>query len=210
MADKKQTMTFTDFLRVRFKKLLDPIGAFLNKLGLTPNMITIFGLLGNIVAAFLIAKGYIFWGGVFILLTAPMDAIDGTMARLRGKVTKYGAFLDSVSDRYSELMVYGGLLYYFLNLDQTLACLLVFFSAVGSVMVSYTRARAEAVQYQAKIGIMTRIERYLVLVPMLLINRPIYAVWILAVFTNITAIQRVLSVRQQAIEADDIIRMKKS
>jgi CDP-diacylglycerol--glycerol-3-phosphate 3-phosphatidyltransferase len=203
-------MTLTDFLRVRFKGILDPIGKFLNGLGLTPNTMTVIGLLGNIVAAGFLAKGFIVIGGLIILLTAPIDAIDGTMARLRGQVSRYGAFLDSVVDRYSELVVFAGLLYYFLQQQNLLACLLTFFAAAGSIMVSYTRARAEALSYNAKIGLMTRIERYLILVPMLLLNRPMIALWVLAILANFTAIQRVWAVRKQAYEANDVVRLEKN
>lgn len=204
-TEQKKASTFTDFLRAKFKNILDPIGRFLNNLGLTPNMMTIIGLMGNIIAAIFIARGSIVLGGFLVLLTAPIDAIDGTMARLRGRVTRFGAFLDSVSDRFAELFVFGGLLYYYIGQQNTIASMLAFIAAAGSVMVSYTRARAEAVNYNAKIGLMTRIERYIILVPMLLINRPIYALWILAIFANFTAIQRIWAVRKQAVEADDIV-----
>jgi hypothetical protein len=76
--NQKQPATFTDILRVRFKNVLDPIGAFLNKIGVTPNMITMLGLTGNVLAAFLIARGQIVWGGVVVLLMGPLDAVDGT------------------------------------------------------------------------------------------------------------------------------------
>ncbi|NTW44626.1 MAG: hypothetical protein HGB14_09395, partial [Anaerolineaceae bacterium] len=80
---EKKNMSFSDFMRVRFKGLLDPIAGFLNKIGLKPNMVTIFGLIGNIVAAYLLAIGEITWGGIVVLVFAPIDALDGTMARLR-------------------------------------------------------------------------------------------------------------------------------
>lgn len=208
-AEHKRVVTLTDILRTRFKGILDPIGKFLNDLGLTPNAMTVIGLVGNIIAAVLLAKGFIVIGGVVILFTAPIDAIDGTMARLRGQVSRYGAFLDSVIDRYSELVVFAGLLYYFLQQQNFLASLLAFLAAAGSIMVSYTRARAEALNYDAKIGLMTRIERYLILVPMLLLNRPLYALWVLAILANFTAIQRVLSVRKQAYAANDVVRLEK-
>ncbi len=208
-AQQKQAITLTDFLRARFKGILDPIGKFLNGLGLTPNFMTVFGLIGNIVAALFLASGQIVIGGIIILFTAPIDAIDGTMARLRGQKSRYGAFLDSVADRYSEIVVFAGLLYYFLQQQNFLASLLTFFAAAGSIMVSYTRARAEALNYDAKVGLMTRIERYLILVPMLLLNRPIYALWILAIFANFTAWQRVWSVRKQAKHANDVVGLEK-
>jgi CDP-diacylglycerol--glycerol-3-phosphate 3-phosphatidyltransferase len=197
-AAHKDRMTFTDFLRARFKGILDPIGNFLNRLGLMPNTITVLGLIGNIAGAFLLATGHITWGGVVILVMGPIDALDGTMARLRGMPTHFGAFVDSVTDRYSELVIYLGLLVYFIRASDWMACLLVYLAAAGSVMVSYTKARAEALGFEAKIGLLTRVERYLVLAPLLVFNQPVYALWILAVLANLTAIQRIWHVRQQA------------
>jgi len=107
--------TFTDYLRLWFKWVLDPLGGFLNRLGLTPNMVTVLGLLGNTVGALYLARGEMLTGGIWIALMTPVDALDGTMARLRGESSDFGAFVDSVSDRYSELIIYGGLLYHFLE-----------------------------------------------------------------------------------------------
>ena len=92
--------TFTDYLRLWFKWVLDPLGSFFNRLGLTPNMMTMLGLLGNAVGAYFLARGQMFTGGLFVLLMTPIDALDGTMARLRGESSNFGAFVDSVSDRY--------------------------------------------------------------------------------------------------------------
>lgn len=202
---EKKHMSFTDFLRVRFKGLLDPIGRFLNRLGLKPNMVTILGLLGNVVGAYLLATGHIMWGGIVVTIIAPIDALDGTMARLRGETTRFGGFVDSVTDRYSELLIFGGLLIYFLNLDAVLPVVLTYLAAAGSLMVSYTRARAEGLNYEAKVGLLTRVERYLVLLPCLIFNIPLVALWILAVLTNLTAIQRIYAVRKQAYAINDVV-----
>lgn len=191
-------MSFTDILRVRFKGVLDPIAGFLNKLGLMPNTVTILGLLGNMIGAYLLATGQITWGGVIILLVGPIDALDGTMARLRGMSSKFGALVDSVTDRYSELVILLGLLVYFLRTGNALASLLVFLAAAGSVMVSYVKARAEGVGYECKVGLLTRVERYLVLAPLLVFNQPVIAMWILAILANFTAFQRIYHVRKQA------------
>lgn len=197
---KVEKISFTDRMRSLFKWLLDPIGAFLNGLGLTPNAMTMFGLLGNVVGAFFIASGNIFMGGLLVLVMWPIDALDGTMARLRGEPSDFGAFVDSVTDRYSELVIFGGLLYYFVSQGDLLASMLVFLSASGSVLVSYTRARAEALGYSAKIGALTRVERYLVLAPGLVFNIPLVSMWIIAILANFTALQRILYVRGQAHE----------
>ena len=194
----KKRVSFTDWLRRLFKWLLDPIGRFLNRIGLTPNAVTMLGLLGSVVAALFLAQGNILWGGITVLVMWPIDALDGTMARLRGEPTEFGGFVDSVTDRYSELVIFAGLLYYFLGLGNILAVMLVFFATAGSILVSYTRARAESLGFDAKIGILTRVERYLVLVVGLIFNRPILMIWVIAIFANITALQRIWYVRQQA------------
>lgn len=190
--------TFSDFLRRIFKNLLDNIGGFLNGLGIKPNMITILGLVGNVVAGVLIAFGHLLWGGLLAMVVGPLDALDGTMARLRGESGRYGAFVDSVTDRYSEIAIYGGLLIYFIQNGTWRESLLVFFATTGSILVSYVRARAEALGFSAKIGLLARAERYLVLIPGIILSYPIISLWILAVLTNFTAIQRFLYVRRQA------------
>ncbi|KUK69808.1 MAG: Putative phosphatidylinositol synthase [Anaerolineae bacterium 49_20] len=199
--DQQDPKTFTDFLRRLFKDVLDSIAAFLNKLGVKPNMVTAAGLIGNLIAAFFIAYGKLTWGGLIAMLVGPLDALDGTMARMRNESGRYGAFVDSVTDRYSEIALYGGLLVYFNKTGTWQDALLVFFAAVGSIMVSYTRARAEALNYSAKIGLLTRVERYIVLIPGIIFGFPRISLWILAILTHVTAIQRFLYVRKQAKES---------
>lgn len=194
MSPKK---TFTDYLRLWFKWVLDPLGGFFNRLGLTPNMMTMLGLFGNSIGAYYLARGDMLLGGILVLVMTPIDALDGTMARLRGESSDFGAFVDSVSDRYSELIIYGGLLYHFLDTGDTLGGLLVFTAAAGSVLVSYVKARAEGLGYGAKVGILTRVERYLVLAPSLVFNQLYIGLGIIAIFANITALQRIWYVRGQ-------------
>jgi len=184
-------------MRLRFKGILDPIGRLLNNLGLMPNTMTLLGLAGNTAGAILLARGEMFWGGILILLMGPVDALDGTMARLRGMASDFGAFVDSVTDRYSELVIFGGLLYYFANQGDTLAAILVFVAAAGSVLVSYVRSRGQSLGADTKVGILTRMERYLVLAPALLLNQPVWGLWVIAVLANITALQRIYDVRRQ-------------
>lgn len=190
--------TFSDFLRVAFKWVLDPVGGFLNRIGLTPNSVTILGVIGNVIAAYFVARGQIMIGGIIMLIAWPIDALDGTMARLRGEASDWGAFVDSVSDRYSELIILGALLYYFAMSNQHMAEVATFAAAAGSILVSYVKARAEAQSFSAKEGLLTRAERYLVLGPSLLFNIPIVGVWIIAVLANFTALQRIWVVRAQA------------
>jgi CDP-diacylglycerol--glycerol-3-phosphate 3-phosphatidyltransferase len=199
-AARKEMGTFTDLLRTRFKGVLEPIAAFLNRQGLQPNVATLLGLFGTTIGAFFLATGHITVGGLIILVAAPFDAIDGTMARLRGESSNFGAFVDSVTDRYAELVIFGGLLIYFLQGQNWLGAGLSYAAAAGSMLVSYVRARAQSLGYETKIGILTRVERFLILIPCLIFNLPMIAVGAIALFANITALQRILHVRSQAYE----------
>lgn len=189
--------TFTDRMRGWFRGVLDPIGGFLNRLGLKPNTMTLLGLIGNTLGAYFLAQGMMTLGGIIILLMGPVDALDGTMARLRGEPSDFGGFVDSVTDRYSELIIFGGLLIFFLREDQWIAAVLTYLAAAGSVLVSYTRARAQSLGYDTKVGILTRMERYLVLAPSLVINIPIVGIVIIAILANLTALQRIWDIRRQ-------------
>lgn len=193
-------LTFTDRLRAIFKNILDPIGTFLNRTGLTPNAITLLGLLGTTIGAYIIAQGKMTTGGIVLLLSVLVDALDGTMARLRGESSDFGAFVDSVSDRYAEFITFGGLLYYFLAQENYPGLVATFLATAGSVLVSYVKARAEGLGFTAKVGILTRVERYLVLIPLLIFNQPFIAVTLIAILGNITAFQRILHVRVQGHE----------
>jgi CDP-diacylglycerol--glycerol-3-phosphate 3-phosphatidyltransferase len=198
VTQKSRTKTFTDYMRVWFKDILDPIGAFFNRIGVTPNMMTMLGLVGNMIGAWFLSQGNMFMGGVFVLICTPFDALDGTMARLRGEANEFGAFVDSVTDRYSELFILGGLLYHFTTNNDHVSTIVVYAAAAGSVLVSYVKARADSLKFDANVGILTRMERYLVIAPLLLIGQPVIAVWIVAVLANITALQRFWKVRQQS------------
>lgn len=189
--------TFTDRLRIIFKSILDPIGAFLNRMGLTPNSITLLGLVGTSIGAYFISQGKMTTGAFVLLASVLVDAFDGTMARLRGDPNDFGGFVDSVSDRYAELITFAGLLYFFLSQENDLGVMLTFAAAAGSVLVSYVKARAEGLGFTAKVGILTRVERYIVLIPLLVFNQPFIAILVIALLGNITALQRILHVRVQ-------------
>lgn len=185
-------------LRKIVKTPLNAIAAFLLRIGLQPNHITLLGLFGSIAAAVLIAFGHLFWAGLLAALMAPLDAVDGAMARLNGNPTIFGSFFDSVIDRYDELFLLAGLTNHFIQQANTWGVMLTFGAAAGSVLVSYTRAKAEALGLNAKVGFMTRIERSIVLIIGLLVGKPLVSVGIIAILANITAIQRIASVWQQS------------
>ena len=196
----KPTSTFTDRLRIIFKGILDPIGSFLNRTGLTPNAVTLLGLAGTTIGAYIISQGKMTIGGIILLLSVLVDALDGTMARLRGESSDFGGFVDSVSDRYAEFITFGGLIYFFLSQENHAGVMVTFLATAGSVLVSYVKARAEGLGFTAKVGILTRVERNIVLIPLLIINQPFWAVALIALLGNITAFQRIAYVREQGHE----------
>lgn len=202
-ADKPnpKPLTATDWMRARFKGVVEPLADFFIRLGVTPNMMTLAGLGLNVAGAVLVAGGAMTAGGLFILIGGPFDGLDGAMARRLGQPTKFGAFVDSVTDRWSEMLIFMGLLFYYLSSNHPQALLyslLVFLATMGSVMVSYTKARAETLGFDCNVGVLTRMERYLVMAPALVLNLPWLALWIVAILANVTALQRVWHVRQQA------------
>ncbi|NMC16034.1 MAG: CDP-alcohol phosphatidyltransferase family protein [Chloroflexi bacterium] len=197
---KKDKKSLELLLRKTFSQVLDRIAGFLLGLGLKPNHITLAGLGGNIAAAALIGSGRLVWGGLTAALMGPLDAVDGAMARKLGTPTRFGGFLDSVIDRYDELLLLGGVLVYFTRGANTPGIYLTYAAAAGSVLVSYMRARAEALGFDGKVGLLSRVERYIILILGLLFNLTIYSVGIIAVLGNATAIQRFLYVKKQAGE----------
>lgn len=194
----KQPWSFEMYLRKVFKGIIDPIAGFLLRIGLTPNSITLLGLAFSIASAYFASRGNMLVAGLLLFVGAPLDAVDGTMARKQGEIKKSGAFFDSVIDRYSEMVVFLGLLIHFLREGNDLACILVFVAAAGSILVSYVRARAEGLGLNGKAGFFGRVERLIVLVAGLLFNIPVVALWIIAIGANLTAILRFWFVRRQA------------
>lgn len=168
------------------------VAAWLRWTGLTPNALTVIGLLLNCGVAAVLASGYLRWGGVLVLLAGLFDLLDGAMARITNQITSFGSFLDSTLDRYSEVVVYGGLLLYILSTaDSRIGAVLIYFTICGSILVSYARARAEALGYKLQVGLLARPERIVILSVGLILDRPLWALWFLAIFTNLTAAQRI-------------------
>jgi CDP-diacylglycerol--glycerol-3-phosphate 3-phosphatidyltransferase len=179
------------------KRLTDPLGLTLAKTGVTPNMITAVGLAGAIGAAVLVARGDLVAGGIVMLIAAGLDLFDGLVARASGKVTLFGGVFDSVADRLSEAAVLGGLVFYLSARGDREQVVLAFAAVVGSLLVSYVRARAEAAGVQLREGLFTRPERVLVLGVGLIFGWTRVALWILAVLANLTVLQRVATVWQK-------------
>lgn len=195
-VERPEPRTFTDQMRIVFKDLLDAVGKFLLKLGVHPNTMTYSGVLLCAVGAWRVAQGDLFWGGIMILSSGPFDALDGTLARLKGEPEEFGAFVDSVSDRYIELFIFAGLSWYFLETGNRLGVMLCFAGAAGTVLVSYVRARAQGLGIEAKVGWFTRVERFLILAPSIMFGFPLIGVALIAAGANLTALQRIVYVRR--------------
>lgn len=166
---------------------------------ITPNMLTLFGLVLNIAVAALLATGHLVAGGVMIIAAGLFDMLDGALAKITNRVSAFGAFLDSVVDRYSEAVVLLGLLLYYyqqLSIQRLTEVVLIYAILFGSVMISYTRARAEGLNIKNEVGLMARPERIILLAVGLLFNTVLLipVLWVLAVGTQITAIQRIMYV----------------
>jgi len=176
-----------------------PIIKGLSKSGIKPDALTFAGLAIDIGAAYVIASGHFFLGGVLILVSGLFDLLDGALARFSNQATKFGAILDSTVDRISEAVALCGLLIWYLYLPKgaTLAIVAIFAILVGSFLVSYIRARAEGLGLQCRVGLFTRAERVIVLAVGLLVNQVFIALWVLVVFVYITVAQRLLYLRKQ-------------
>lgn len=171
------------------------IGRFLGNMGLTPNMLTVIGLLLNIGVAAVIAFWDIRIGGILLLVASAFDMLDGAVARATGKTSKFGGFLDSTLDRYSESIVYLGVLVYIVDTsDAKMGSILTLLATTGALLISYSRARAEAAGYHASVGLVARPERVILLAICLILKEPMWALWALAILTHLTAFTRIAHV----------------
>lgn len=195
MPDKP---TLTDLLRTNTRWFIDPIVTFLARFHLSPDALTIAGMLSHFLFAWLIATGELRWAGVAVFFITPLDALDGALARKLGrKQGGFGAFLDSTLDRLAEIILFAGFLLYFDRQGNDLLVLATYVALTGSIMVSYVRARAESLGLSCKVGLFSRIERYGVIVLGLLLHLPEYSILILAVGVYVTTAQRIYHVWRQ-------------
>jgi len=187
----------TSFLRRISSGVVNTIARWLDRIGIHPNTLTLIGFMGHFAAAWLVAKGNLVWGAVVLIFFGLFDTLDGALARIQDNVTQFGAFLDSMCDRFSEAAIFLGIFYHFDSLDSSIGCLLTLLAMVGSILVSYSRARAEAVGVFPKLGVMTRVERYIVLALTLLLNRLLIGLAVIAIFGLFTIGQRIWFVYHQ-------------
>ena len=180
----------SELARKYSRKILEPIARFVSWTGISPNVITVIGFFLTVGVAIVIAAGYLRLGGILIMAAAAFDALDGTLARMTGRTSRFGAFLDSTLDRFSEAVIFLGLFVYFVGQGAQTELILIYATVVGSLMVSYARARAEGIGVTLKDGLLTRFERVGLLVIGMIFNQLLIVLWILAIFTNFTAVQR--------------------
>jgi CDP-diacylglycerol--glycerol-3-phosphate 3-phosphatidyltransferase len=192
-------MTFTDYLRIYTRFIIEPIVTFMARYRFSPDLLTVIGALSHILFAWLIATGQMRWAAVAMFFLTPLDALDGALARKLGrKQAGFGAFLDSTLDRIAEIILFGGFIIYYVNQSNTIFMAVAYLAITGSLMVSYARARAEALGYECKVGLLSRVERYAVMMFFLVLNLPHIALIILAPFTYFTLFQRMYHVWKQA------------
>lgn len=175
--------------------LLDAIVKAFAASRINPNFLTFTGFAINGLAAYLFAYGYFRWAAATIILAGLFDMTDGRVARLSNRVTPFGGFFDSVMDRYSDLVLLIGLLVYYGRINRSFYVVLVAVGMIGSVMVSYTRARAENLIPSCKVGFLERPERVVLIIIGALFDRMAPVLWLIAVLSNVTVIHRIMHTR---------------
>ncbi|MCB0129979.1 MAG: CDP-alcohol phosphatidyltransferase family protein [Caldilineaceae bacterium] len=196
----------SDIGRKLFATPLSRLVPWVQATGITPNGLTILGFVLTAIAAYLLATGRFFSGGIVLLVGAFFDMMDGHLARATNQASVFGAFLDSVLDRYSESVILIALTYYYAHAGRGLEVVLLAATMVGSLMVSYTRARAEALNIECKVGILQRPERVILLVVALITGWVTPVLWMLGILTNVTAVQRIVEVYQRTHQSDSSTR----
>jgi CDP-diacylglycerol---glycerol-3-phosphate 3-phosphatidyltransferase len=174
-----------------YSRLLHPLSLLLVKAGVSPNFLTLVGLLLSLAAGAAYAGGRLRLGGFLLLFSGCGDMLDGCLARCAGQSSRFGAFIDSVTDRYAEFFYFSGLLLWLVETGDRTHLLVLLAALMGSVMVSYTRARAESLIGSCEVGIMERPERMVVLIAGSLFGFVKPALWILAFGANLTALHRI-------------------
>ncbi len=196
-------MTFTRVIGVTFGWVINRIVDALALAKIHPNVLTFVGLLINIWASWLFADGKMFAAGLVVVGASVFDMVDGRVARATSQVTKFGGFFDSVLDRYSDLALYVGLLVYYASINRFPYIVLTAIVMTGSVMVSYTRSRAENSIPKCKVGFLERPERIVLIMIGALFNRMAPVLWVIAVLSNWTVVHRMIYTWQEASRLED-------
>jgi phosphatidylinositol phosphate synthase len=186
-----QPFIFTEWVRGQIRDRMGELGRTLHRLGVHPDMVTLLGFLVVAVAAVLVGLGEFQWGGLVLVVGLPLDAVDGAVARAMGRQGKFGGVLDSTLDRYADALIFGGLSYHFAVQGRFDYMLLALAALTGGFAVSYVRARAGEAGITVKVGLLDRFVRVIIIVAVLLLPflMPL-GLWVLALGTNFTALQR--------------------
>jgi phosphatidylglycerophosphate synthase len=179
-------------------RVFDPVARLLLRVGARPNHLTVLGLGVSVAAAYVFSLGRLRWGAVLLAVAGLFDFFDGAVARLAGSDSDYGAFLDSVVDRYSDVAVLLGILVYYQQRNDTMGSVLTMATLAGTVMTSYTKARAQSIGVRCDIGVVERPERLIALIAGATFHLLTPAMALLAVLTNVTALQRIIYTRRIA------------
>jgi CDP-diacylglycerol--glycerol-3-phosphate 3-phosphatidyltransferase len=196
-------MTYTRGIGIVFGWMIDRIVRWLALSKIHPNVLTFIGLVINIWAAWLLSRGKFVSAGVVVIGAGLFDMVDGRVARETNRVTRFGGFFDSVLDRYSDLALYMGLLVYYASINRFFYIVLTAIVMTGSVMVSYTRARAENSIPKCKVGFLERPERVVLIIIGALFNRMAPVLWVIAILSNLTVIHRMIYTWQEAQRLED-------
>ncbi len=195
--------TYTRVIGIACGAVIDRIVRWLALSRIHPNALTFIGLLINIYAAWLLSQGKFRWAGLVVIGAGLFDMVDGRVARASNQVTRFGGFFDSVVDRYSDLALFMGLLVYYASINRFFYIVLTAIVMTGSVMVSYTRARAENVIPKCKVGFLERPERIVLIIIGALFDRMAPVLWVIAFFSNLTVIHRMIYTWQEASRLED-------
>jgi CDP-diacylglycerol--glycerol-3-phosphate 3-phosphatidyltransferase len=204
-------MTYTSLIGKIFGAMINRIVRWLALSRIHPNALTAFGLVINIWAAWLFARAGsapdprvdFRWAGLVVIGAGLFDMVDGRVARATSQVTRFGGFFDSVVDRYSDLALYMGLLVYYASINRFFYIVLTAIVMTGSVMVSYTRARAENAIPKCKVGFLERPERVVLIIIGALFDRMAPILWVIAIMSNLTVIHRMIYTWQEARRLED-------
>lgn len=189
--------TVRAYLRTVLDALFKPFAGLLLLCRVTPNQVSLMGILLNLITAWLIVDSQLLLAGLMYLLAGGLDLLDGVLARLAKMATRFGAFLDSTADRISEGVVFAAIAYYFARHGQPVDAAVAVLALLGSLLVSYTRARAEGLGLECKVGIVTRAERVVLVAFGLTFGLLAESLYLLVVLTAFSATQRIVHTLRQ-------------
>lgn len=195
-----------EILKTLSAKATLPVARLIARTPITPDTLTVTGFILNLVVATLLATGHLLAGGLLLFVSGALDLLDGALARVSQRVTRFGALLDSTLDRFSEAAILLGLLLLYLPAQATAVVLLIFATLVGSLMVSYVRARGEGLGLRCQGGLLAREWRMVLLGLGLVLNQVYIVLWVLAILTNLTALQRLVHGWREAQRHEDEAR----